>query len=622
MIPNEYFAELSAGRGGPEAVRFLWRTERSRRLLLLAALFDEAEREPRLVDGLPAVAEARRLFATAQKIAPAATDEVLLHPEVGAWVAYTMRRRADFGLRAGVPPCVDFGGLHVLALVAAARAGLSWRTRVPLRLGGVMLFGLGMARFTGTGSGDAEDEFVDAVTEGGRILLTTRGVTVEACHGPTVDARVGRPSDCSPDDRGEGSWWGLHSFQSKREPALTACLDDIDPLRDLADPVPPARLSPDQVELWWSLLDDAWTLLCDHHPESAAEIASGLVSVAPLPMGDLRETRSASSGESFGCMMVSRPFDAATMAVSIVHEFQHIKLGGLMHLVQLTEDDESAALYAPWRDDPRPLGGLLQGAYAFFGIAGFWREHRKTVSDAELRQADFEYAYARGQAWEGLATILASGGLTAAGREFSAGLAARLETWQSEPVDPVSASAASIAADHHRVGWRIRHQRVRAEDAELLAEAWLADRSLAVLPDSRPEVRPAVPERWSQDMMGLIRRSVAVPESLHRVTAEKTAGAPRVPAPRRAADVALVLGSSQEALEGYTAALHDDCKDVDAWCGLALCLDAAGHRTGARLLAQRPELVQAVYARVAQETGAAPDAIELVEWLASGSTAA
>ncbi|WP_433731951.1 aKG-HExxH-type peptide beta-hydroxylase [Actinoplanes sp. CA-051413] len=29
--------------------------------------------------------------------------------------------------------------------------------------------------------------------------------------------------------------------------------------------------------------------------------------------------------------------------------------------------------HAPWRDNPRPLGGLMHGVYAFFGFAGLWR---------------------------------------------------------------------------------------------------------------------------------------------------------------------------------------------------------------------------------------------------------
>ena len=62
-------------------------------------------------------------------------------------------------------------------------------------------------------------------------------------------------------------------------------------------------------------------------------------------------------------------------------------------------------LYAPWRDDPRPLGGLTQGAYAFFGIAAFWRSHRTKLSGSMAQLAMFEYVYAREQTREALGIL-------------------------------------------------------------------------------------------------------------------------------------------------------------------------------------------------------------------------
>src|SRR5581483_603165 len=62
-------------------------------------------------------------------------------------------------------------------------------------------------------------------------------------------------------------------------------------------------------------------------------------------------------------------------AVTLAHELQHLKLGALLDIVTLALPDDGRRYYAPWRDDPRPLGGLLQGAYAYFGVSGFWRPH-------------------------------------------------------------------------------------------------------------------------------------------------------------------------------------------------------------------------------------------------------
>jgi hypothetical protein len=43
--------------------------------------------------------------------------------------------------------------------------------------------------------------------------------------------------------------------------------------------------------------------------------------------------------------------------------------------------DDGHRYYVPWRDDPRPISGLLQGAYAYLGVTGFWRTRRQPDGD-------------------------------------------------------------------------------------------------------------------------------------------------------------------------------------------------------------------------------------------------
>ncbi|HJP78061.1 MAG TPA: HEXXH motif-containing putative peptide modification protein [Pseudonocardiaceae bacterium] len=38
-----------------------------------------------------------------------------------------------------------------------------------------------------------------------------------------------------------------------------------------------------------------------------------------------------------------------------------------MHLTELYEPDPRERIYVPWREDPRPFSGALQGVYAFSG---------------------------------------------------------------------------------------------------------------------------------------------------------------------------------------------------------------------------------------------------------------
>ncbi|MFD9738701.1 aKG-HExxH-type peptide beta-hydroxylase [Umezawaea sp. NPDC059074] len=46
---------------------------------------------------------------------------------------------------------------------------------------------------------------------------------------------------------------------------------------------------------------------------------------------------------------------------ALVHELQHSNLSASMDFVVLHQELEGPVVLAPWRDDPRPLGGPLQG---------------------------------------------------------------------------------------------------------------------------------------------------------------------------------------------------------------------------------------------------------------------
>jgi hypothetical protein len=336
-------------------------------------------------------------------------------------------------------------------------------------------------------------------------------------------------------------------------------------------------------------------------------------------VGDGWETRSASSGEAFGRIMVSPPPDALTLAVSLVHEFQHIKLGGLMHLTSLVTDDGVPRYYAPWRDDPRPIGGHIQGIYAFFGIAAFWRRHRETVSGLDARVADFEYAYARAQTLEGLRVVLDSGRLTEHGRELIEGLTSQVETWLQDRLATEAREAARTVLDHHRTGWRIRHHRLRADEVDMLLCAW-NDNERVIVDAMPPDIRPSQPVRWSHRMLGLTRRHILEPDTWRKSIGQMPWAAGVSPG-----DIALLGGDIERARPLYADSVRGDHRNVDAWCGLALTLDRLGSKDAARVLAERPELVRALYGGLVG-TGLSPAPEDVASWLgealASSSTRA
>jgi HEXXH motif-containing protein len=137
--------------------------------------------------------------------------------------------------------------------------------------------------------------------------------------------------------------------------------------------------------------------------------------------------------------------DARSVAVTLAHELQHTKLVALMDLFPLLRPDPAERFYAPWRDDPRPLAGLLHGTYAHLGVAGFWRRERDHDEGGHV-----EFARWRAAALDATATMLGSGRLTEIGRDFVTGMAEVLAGWADEPVPATALERARALADEHR----------------------------------------------------------------------------------------------------------------------------------------------------------------------------
>ena len=167
---------------------------------------------------------------------------------------------------------------------------------------------------------------------------------------------------------------------------------------------------------------------------------------------------SATSRDTFGAILLSRPVDATGLAVTMAHEIQHAKLSALLDLLPMTTGSAESRFYAPWRDDPRPASGLLQGAYAFLGVAGFWlRQSRLPHGEEALAEfARWLSAVRHSRRY----TLLTSGELTEAGRAFVSGIDRTLRRWEAEPVPAEALAAARDANEEHRERWRQRNGEV------------------------------------------------------------------------------------------------------------------------------------------------------------------
>ena len=422
-LPDLLFDPLAAGGGGPHAIEALRAAQLSKHMLLIGHLLKrwpgpEPERDS-IVD----------MLAQARASNPAAFADVLGAPLVGAWSSITARAE-----QRGGASHADFAHLGALAVVACAAAGVDASAEVPVRDSLVSVPGLGAANV-----GPAPTACLEAV--GGRLTITACGAALDVPATATEEV----------------DWWQpvRHLEAAAAGQATSVGLDDVDPYRHGHHAPPALRLSGDDVDRWRARFAEAWHLLAEHLPERAAEIAVGLRTLVPLVQTDPGSARSATIRHAFGVFGLTLPPSADEFAVTLVHEFQHSKLSAMLDLEQLSDPDDHGRYFAPWRTDPRPLAGLLQGVYAFVGVADTWRALR-TV-DGIGPSAEAKFAEARLQVDRGLTTIESSDALTPTGVALAARLRLVTDELLAEPVPADVARAAEQALARTREQWLERN---------------------------------------------------------------------------------------------------------------------------------------------------------------------
>lgn len=406
------FDELATGDGGAAGVRELRAAQFSKHLMLIRYLLDQYPDGGHTVGGL---------LDRAREAAPERFREIVGAPLVGGWAAIAGRAAMR-----NTPTAGDLGHLGAIAIVAAAAAGIGGAVEVPVHDGLAVLPGLGAVEAGGAGT-------VTVATAGGRLFATVGGERWEV-----------------PAARG---WLPVRELaDSSQGHAIRLGLDDLHPYRH-GHHVPPATRLPDtEVERWRASFGEAWRLLATHLPERAAELAAGLETLVPLVRTDRRSARSATIRHAFGVFGLTLPPTAHDFAVTLVHEFQHSKLSAVLDLTQLTDPDDHGLYFAPWRTDPRPLAGLLQGVYAFVGVADTWRALRP-----EIATANAEFAAARLQVDRGLTAVETSRSLTPDGEAFVARLRGSADRLLAEPLPARAEADARAALERTFAAWRDRN---------------------------------------------------------------------------------------------------------------------------------------------------------------------
>jgi len=398
----EEFAELAAGHGSPATIRVMTRNQAALRRDLLALIAREGPQQDQRF------AQAWDLLAALSGQDPEAVAKALAHPYVRVWAVQLLT-----DLRNGEAAAADVHHLEAVAASAAVHARHGARVPVPVRDGVAPLPGFG------------------ALAAGPRAQTW--------CDTGSADERdLVRP---------------LRRIDAA---GLQITIEDTDPYR-ACHGTPTARLNTEEADAWARALPGAIAYIDEYMPEFAPGLRTGLTTIMPMRRAEDGTHRSAAARHAFGSIGVALPEDPALLALLLVHEFQHVKLGALLDIAALYDvTDTEPRYYAPWRRDPRPLEGLLQGTYAHIAVVEFWRMRRAQATGAERDAAETRFARWRLHTVEAVEQLLKSGSLTALGESFITGMSRTIDSWRDEKVNPSALRAAQRAAADNRAEFEDR----------------------------------------------------------------------------------------------------------------------------------------------------------------------
>jgi HEXXH motif-containing protein len=580
-LPIDAFTELAGGAGDSAAVRKLREAQRSKHRMLLRFVADAAREIDPPSRATAAFRAGYQLLTAAEAADPAGVARLFGLPHIGGWAHECLAR-----LDCGSPP--DCGYLAAVAAAAAAGLGIPFEIDVSARHGLVPLPGLGS---------------LEVADQGEWVTLSSDGVRLRA--GEHVDVAC---AALVPDD-GSGQppphWRGTPLVRAAADGQVwDVLLETADRYLDCYTLPMLTTITRAEVTGWRRLIQAAWELLVRHHGWAAGPVAEGVTVIVPLVSHT--DLDSATSPAAFGAIATSLPPSPVSMAETLVHEFQHIKLCGLMDMLPLIQPGTERG-YAPWREDPRPMGGILQGVYAFTGIVRFWDVQRRleTQPDSILR-AGVLYERWRMAIELVTSTLLGNGCLTPNGTRFVATL--RERGLRGDP-EPVPAEAIEIARDialDNWLNWQLRHTAIDAAEVARLAAAYQRGEPLG---------DRALPAAWIKDDVREVDSAVARSRLLslryqdpQRYRQLSVADTDRL----SAGDALLVRGDPSAAVTAYREGLAAG-PDPAAWIGLALAVGRLPVHSTQPVLADQLPLLFEVHACLAGQR-IHVDPLDLAAW--------
>ncbi len=584
-LPWSFFIQLCTGPASAAAIENLRSAQLSRRKLQVRALTELLDTRP------DSPAHAWSVLVAADRRDPGLVNELLLHPSAGVWLTRTLRKLSGAATDS-TPLRTDLDYLASIAGAAATRCGIPCTLEVPVVHGVITLPTVGQITLPSAfPAGRAVLEVSPDGTAAVRTLTSSASVAFSAPEPSPGFVPVTR-----------------HTATSHRL-RLSIEVDDRGPYRTFAAPIGPRPLDPLEYAEWAKLLDEAWDILTTHYRGFAEELSAGMSTLVPLESEN--SITGASSSIAFGAIAMTAKYSAVDLAEALVHELQHSKLNALFDLVELHEPDCDELFYAPWRDDPRPIGGLLHGALAFVTAVEFWRVQAEHEQDDEL-YAQFNYAYRRRQVRQTAETLLASPALTGFGRRFVASIAERLSAVEDSAVTDEVREVVAKVADEHQAAWRLQHLRPDENQVLALAKAWSAGAQEPPGP-----LEPAVVVPCYRSLTRSPRSDLLKLRFLGQENAVPSARTRNL----STADLHYVAGDRNQARAAYTATIRASPQDDQAWLGLGLTSPAEAGGTRSVLLTS-PHVVLAVRDKLLARNHQLDRPVELVRWLNTASVPA
>lgn len=374
--------DLASGHGGPESIEFLVNSQLAIDRALLAAVREVSAPGP-----------GWDLLVHLDAAAPETARTVLIHPFLRPRMMRLLRR--DVG--PPVPRSPEPDPFAPIAAAIAVRAGIAADVRLPVVGGEVFLPTVGAFRLPSTG--------VEAV------VLTVRSGGFRLLAGSeTYDVSLDAPGTWPP---------GWRPTRRSGLPGHGLIIEDLDPARDCYGQPVRERLAEQPAVALAQTVAEAWRLVERDVPHHAEGMRRGMRAIVPLEPSPTTALRSATARDAFGAVAAGPVDVPEALAVLLVHEWQHSKLGAVLDLYDLVEPGSPVRLPVGWRPDPRPAEAVLQGAYAHLAVAEVW--HARVAADGPTDPMAATHAD-RFRDWTGQAldALAASGSLTGAGERFVA----------------------------------------------------------------------------------------------------------------------------------------------------------------------------------------------------------